>query len=137
MVKAPKAATPKAPKPAKLTKPARPALLDLIVKILDDGKAEDVVELSLIGKNPMTDYMVVASGRSQRHVAALAEQLQAKLKEEGYGANIEGLGACDWVLVDALDAVVHLFRPEVRSFYNLEQMWGEEPTSTPAIARAS
>jgi ribosome-associated protein len=107
--------------------------LDLIVKILDDGKAEDVVELNLIGKNPMTDYMVVASGRSQRHVAALAEQLQAKLKDEGYGANIEGLGACDWVLVDALDAVVHLFRPEVRSFYNLEQMWADEP----AIARAS
>lgn len=118
----------KTTKPAKAprAKPARPPLLDLIVKVLDDAKAEDIVELNLIGKNPMTDYMIVASGRSQRHVAALAEQLAQKLKENGYGANIEGLGASDWVLVDALDAVVHLFRPEVRSFYNLEQMWADD-----------
>jgi ribosome-associated protein len=113
----------KAPAP----KPQRTELLALIHKILDDAKAEDIVELNLIGKNPMTDYMVVASGRSQRHVQALAEQLSQKLKQEGYGANIEGLGAGDWVLVDALDVVVHLFRPEVRSFYDLEQMWKDEP----------
>lgn len=126
---APKATAPKAA-PRKKTpspKPQRPELLKLIVKILDDAKAEDIVELSLIGKNPMTDYMVVASGRSQRHVQALAEQLSQKLKQEGFGANVEGLEAGDWVLVDALDVVVHLFRPEVRSFYDLERMWMDEP----------
>jgi ribosome-associated protein len=133
MIKQPKVGKAPAVKASKTAKPARPELLNLIVKILDDGKAEDVVELNLIGRNPMTDYMVVASGRSQRHVAALAEQLQGKLKEEGFGSNIEGLSACDWVLVDALDVVVHLFRPEVRSFYDIEQMWANEP----AIAQAS
>jgi ribosome-associated protein len=99
---------------------------------LDDAKAEDVVELNLIGKNPLADYMVVASGRSQRHVQALAEQLAQKLKSEGFGANVEGLGAGDWVLVDALDVVVHLFRPEVRSFYDLERMWSDEPAAKAA-----
>jgi ribosome-associated protein len=106
--------------------------MDLIVKTLDDAKAEDIVELSLIGKNPMTDYMVVASGRSNRHVQALAEQLAQKLKAEGYGANVEGLEAGDWVLVDALDAVVHLFRPEVRSFYDLERMWSDDASAQAA-----
>ena len=119
-------------KKAVAPKPQRPAILDLIVKTLDDAKAEDIVELSLIGKNPMTDYMVVASGRSQRHVQALAEQLSQKLKSEGFGANVEGLGAGDWVLVDALDVVVHLFRPEVRTFYDLEQMWMDEPAARAA-----
>lgn len=133
----PKAAPKPAPvkttrKKAVAPKPQRPALLDLIFKTLDDAKAEDVVELNLIGKNPLADYMVVASGRSQRHVQALAEQLAQKLKSEGFGANVEGLGVGDWVLVDALDVVVHLFRPEVRSFYDLERMWSDEPAAKAA-----
>lgn len=130
---APKPVPAKTPrKKAVAPKPQRPALLDLIFKTLDDAKAEDVVELNLIGKNPLADYMVVASGRSQRHVQALAEQLAQKLKSEGFGANVEGLGAGDWVLVDALDVVVHLFRPEVRSFYDLERMWSDEPAAKAA-----
>jgi ribosome-associated protein len=131
--KAPKAV--KAVKPVKAVKakpvpakPARPEILDAILKCLDDGKAEDIQVLDLTGRSPMTDYMVVASGRSQRHVAALAEQLQDRLKHDFLNANIEGLPACDWVLVDALDVVVHLFRPEVRAFYNLEQMWSDAPS---------
>lgn len=91
-----------------------------------------MVELSLIGKNPMTDYMVVANGRSQRHVQSTAELLAQKLRAAGYPANVEGLGAGDWVLVDALDVVVHLFRPEVRAFYNLEQMWLDDPAAKAA-----
>ena len=125
------AKTPPRKKP-QAAKPQRPELLQLIAKILDDAKAEDIVELNLIGKNPMADYMVVASGRSQRHVQALAEQLAQKLKQEGYGANVEGLEAGDWVLVDALDVIVHLFRPEVRAFYDLERMWMDEPSAQAA-----
>ncbi len=116
-------------KKAAAAKPQRPEILTFILKTLDDAKAEDIVELSLIGKNPMTDYMVVASGRSQRHVQSTADLLAKKLKEAGYPANVEGLGAGDWVLVDALDVVIHLFRPEVRSFYDIEQMWRDEPAA--------
>lgn len=115
-------------KKASAPKPQRPEILTFILKTLDDAKAEDVTELSLIGKNPMTDYMVVASGRSQRHVQSTAELLAQKLRAAGFPANVEGLGAGDWVLVDALDVVIHLFRPEVRAFYNLEQMWMDEPS---------
>jgi ribosome-associated protein len=99
-------------------------LLDRITRWLDDAKAENVVSIDLRGKSSIGDHMVIASGRSDRHVGAIAEQIQRKLKEQGYGrVKAEGLEACDWVLIDAGDIIVHVFRPEVREFYNLEKMW--------------
>lgn len=100
------------------------ALLSVVLEVLDDAKAEDVVSIDLKGKSSIGDFMVVASGRSQRHVGAIADQLLRKLKDEGHGrASVEGLPNCDWVLIDNGDIIVHIFRPEVRDFYNLEKMW--------------
>jgi len=94
---------------------------------LDDDKAEDIVTIDLDGKSDIADAMVVASGRSQRHVGAMADKVMRRLKEAGYGrAKVEGATACDWVLIDAGDVIVHLFRPEVRAFYNLERAWSED-----------
>ena len=99
-------------------------LKDHILAILDDAKAEGAVTIDLRGKSPMADFMIVASGRSDRHVGAIAEQIQTKLRGHGFGrVRIEGLARCDWVLIDAGDVIVHVFRPEVRTFYNLEKMW--------------
>lgn len=104
--------------------PASAALLADIVRWLDDAKAEEIVEIPLQGKSSIGDYMVVASGRSDRHVGAIADQLAQKLKAAGHGpVRVEGTKACDWVLIDAGDVIVHVFRPEVREFYNLEKMW--------------
>lgn len=90
--------------------------------------------IDLRGKSPMADTMIVASGRSHRHVGALADHVVRALKEAGYGkARVEGLPHCDWVLIDAGDVVVHLFRPEVRTFYNIEKIWAvDSPHITPA-----
>ena len=109
-------------------------LLDLILASLDDGQAQDIVTIDLAGKASFCDYMVVASGRSQRHVAALATNLEEKLKPVSpRRPSIEGLPQGDWVLVDAGDVVVHLFRPEVRAFYGIEKMWADEaPAPAPA-----
>jgi ribosome-associated protein len=97
----------------------------LVLAQLDDDQAQDLVSIPLAGKSSIADYMVIASGRSTRQVAAMAQKLAEKIKHAGFGsARIEGLPAADWVLIDAGDVVVHLFRPEVRSFYNLERMWG-------------
>jgi len=99
-------------------------LLDLIETSLDDDQAERIVRIDLKGKTEMADYMLVASGRSSRHVAAIADHIVEKLKAAGHGrAKVEGMPICDWVLVDAGDIIVHVFRPEVREFYNLEKMW--------------
>ena len=104
-----------------------PPLLASILESLDDAKAEQVVALDLDGKAALADQMVIASGRSNRHVAAIAEQLVEKLKAGGKAdLKIEGLPHCDWVLVDAGDVIVHIFRPEVRSFYNLEKLWSPD-----------
>lgn len=110
------------------------SLEDLILSRLDDDKAEEVVLIDLRGKSPMADSMIVASGRSHRHVGALADHVMRALKEAGHGkARVEGLPHCDWVLIDAGDVVVHLFRPEVRSFYNIEKIWSvDSPHITPA-----
>ncbi|MGB3808786.1 MAG: ribosome silencing factor [Parvibaculum sp.] len=103
------------------------AMLALVMKSLDDDKAEDIISIDLAGKTPIADYMVVASGRSSRHVAAVADHLLRRLKEEGYGlAQVEGMQQGDWVLIDAGDVVVHVFRPEVREFYRLEKMWAAD-----------
>ena len=99
-------------------------LLEHILKSLDDDKAEEVVKIDLRGKSAMADWMVVASGRSSRQVAAIAEHLTDKLKQEfGRLSKVEGKDAGDWVLIDAGDVIVHVFRPEVREFYQLEKMW--------------
>lgn len=91
---------------------------------LEDDKAEEIVSIDIRGKSTMADYLIVASGRSQRHVGALADHVIKKLKEAGVqDVRVEGLPHCDWVLVDAGDVIVHLFRPEVRSFYGIEKIW--------------
>ncbi|MEQ9519576.1 MAG: ribosome silencing factor [Parvibaculum sp.] len=105
-------------------------LLDLIVKCLDDDKAEDIVSIDLAGKSAIADHMVVASGRSGRHVGALADHVMRHVKEAGFGnARVEGLSQGDWVLIDSGDIIVHIFRPEVRDFYRLEQMWSADVTA--------
>jgi len=106
-----------------LATPERP-MIDVILNSLDDAKAESIVAVDITGKSSLADHMVVASGRSQRHVGAVADQLVNALRDAGYGKpRIEGLPHCDWVLVDAGDVIVHVFRPEVREFYNIEKMW--------------
>ncbi|CAN7501682.1 ribosome silencing factor [Phenylobacterium sp. LjRoot219] len=100
------------------------ALESLILAKLDDDKAQDVIFIDLKGKSAMADGLVVASGRSHRHVGAIADHLLRALKEAGYGrCRVEGLPSCDWVLIDTGDVIVHLFRPEVRAFYNIEKIW--------------
>ncbi len=103
-------------------------VLKLVEKSLDDDKAEDIVVIDLAGKTDIADYMVIANGRSQRQVGTMADHLQQKLKAKGLkGVAAEGVPACDWVLIDAGDVIVHLFRPEVRDFYNLDKMWSDGP----------
>lgn len=107
---------------------------NLILTSLDDNKAQDVVVIDLKDKSSVADCMIVASGRSQRHVGALADHILRALKDAGAGkAKVEGLPHCDWVLIDAGDVIAHIFRPEVRAFYNLEKIWSVEP---PARATA-
>jgi ribosome-associated protein len=106
------------------------AALALILQSLQDDKAEDVVQIDLRGKSTVADHMVVCSGRSTRQVTALAEKLADRLKPlMGRAPRTEGKGQGDWVLVDAGDVIVHIFRPEVREFYQLEKMW-QDPTGT-------
>ena len=108
---------------APVAAPERP-MIDVILDCLDDAKAEEIVAVDITGKSSLADHMVVASGRSQRHVGAVADQVITALREAGYGKpRVEGLPHCDWVLVDAGDVIVHIFRPEVREFYNIEKMW--------------
>lgn len=107
------------------------AVLAAVLASLENAKAEDIVAIDITGKTPIADHMVVCSGRSHRHVGALADILFKDLKDAGFGAaNLEGQQTCDWVLVDAGDVIVHIFRPEVRQFYNLEKMWQIEPART-------
>ena len=101
-------------------------ILELITTSLDDDKAENVLTIPLQGKSAMADYMVVASGTSSRQVAAMAEHIEFKLKQNKVDVlGLEGLRQADWVLIDANDVIVHLFRPEVREFYGLERMWSD------------
>jgi ribosome-associated protein len=122
-----KAAQPKSPDPFELAR--------LVAQQLDDDKAENILNIPLTGKSPMADAMIVASGRSARHVSALADHVSQKLKEAGASqVRVEGLPNADWVLIDAGDVIVHIFRPEVREFYNLERIWAGD---TPSTARAA
>jgi len=114
----------KTAKKAKKADNAAADLADFILDILDTQSAEDIVNLDLRGKSSIADYMLVASGRSNRHVGALADYVLRGLKERGEDKlGSEGLEQCDWVLIDAGDVILHLFRPEVREFYSLEKMW--------------
>ncbi|WP_088348289.1 MULTISPECIES: ribosome silencing factor [Rhodomicrobium] len=124
------------PKSARLGKDQGAAsILTTVLDSLSDAKAEDVVSIDLHGKTSIGDTMVIASGRSQRHVGAIADQLRDKLKADGVGGlRVEGMPHCDWVLIDAGDVIVHIFRPEVRQFYNLEKMWSaDRPTDPVAV----
>lgn len=100
------------------------ALADIVCRSLDDDKAEDISVIDLTGKTSIADSMVIASGRSSRQVGALADHLIRRLKEQGIRPAVEGKANSDWVIVDAGSVIVHIFRPEVRAFYNLEKMWG-------------
>jgi ribosome-associated protein len=112
------------------------ALHQLVLKQLDDDQAQEIVSIPLEGKSSIADHMVIASGRSTRQVASMAQKLAEEIKKAGYGhARVEGLPAADWVLIDAGDVVIHLFRPEVRSFYNLERMWSFEGSETSMLGR--
>ena len=98
----------------------------MLIAKLEDAKAEEIVKIGLNGKSAMADVMIVASGRSNRHVGAIADQLIEALKAQGRRElRVEGMPHCDWVLLDAGEAIVHIFRPEVRSFYNLEKLWSD------------
>jgi ribosome-associated protein len=112
------------------------ALHELVLRSLDDDKALDVVSIPLAGKSNIADHMVIASGRSSRQVASMAQKLSERIKQEmARSVRVEGLPVADWVLIDADDVIVHIFRPEVRSFYNLERMWAfEERAAAPATA---
>jgi len=133
-----KTATKTAPKTARKTSTKAVALkalpdadktLNLILSRLDDMKAEETVTIDLRGKSAFSDYMIVTSGRANRHVGAIAENVAKSLKENGIKSlHIEGLPNCDWVLIDSGDVIVHVFRPEVREFYNLERLWTQGPT---------
>ena len=104
--------------------PAVAELLKLVQASLDDDKAEDIVVIDLVGKTEIADFMVIANGNSQRQVGAMADHLQRKIKASGLkGLATEGQDNCDWVLIDAGDVIVHLFRPEVRDYYSLDKIW--------------
>jgi len=111
--------------------PDAAAATRLILQSLDEDKAEDIVAIDVRGKSSVADMLIVASGRSQRHVGALADHLMRKLKDAGAeNVRVEGMPSCDWVLLDAGDVIVHLFKPDVRAFYNIEKIW----TPAPALA---
>lgn len=115
------------------TEPTSEKLLALVLSTLDDDKAENVVQIDLRGKTEIGDYMVIATGRSTRQVAAMSEKLVDRVKQSfGFTAKVEGKDAGDWVLIDTGDVIVHVFRPEVREFYQLEKMW--QPAGPPTAA---
>jgi ribosome-associated protein len=119
------------PSPASDSAPGADAseTLPQILAALDDAKAEETTVIDLVGKTSLADTMIVTSGRSNRHVGSIADRVVEVLKEKGHtGIRVEGQPHCDWVLIDAGDVIVHVFRPEVRQFYNLEKMWsGDRP----------
>jgi ribosome-associated protein len=110
-------------------------LHQIILKCLEDGQAEEVVSIPLAGKSAIADHMVIASGRSTRQVAALAQRIESEVKQQlRQNVRVEGLATADWVLIDARDVIVHLFRPEVRQFYGLEKMWAFDADGSPMRA---
>jgi len=113
--------------PATAANAPRSSMIDVVLRSLEDAKAEDTVAIDVTGKSSLSDHMVVTTGRSNRHVGAVADQVMRALREAGYDKpRVEGLPHCDWVLVDGGDVIIHIFRPEVREFYNIEKMWQAE-----------
>lgn len=114
-----------------MTRPAG-SLAGLVETALDDAKAEDIQRFDLAGRSSLADHMIVATGRSDRHVGAVAERVLVALKDAGYTkVRSEGMQTCEWVLIDAGDVIVHVFKPEARAFYNLERLWGPERPKEP------
>jgi ribosome-associated protein len=108
--------------------------LNMILSRLDDMKAEETVTIDLRGKSAFSDFMIVTSGRANRHVGAIAENVTKALKENGIkNIHVEGLPNCDWVVIDSGDVIVHVFRPEVREFYNLERLWTQGPSGAKVV----
>jgi ribosome-associated protein len=136
-LRSPKSGAAAPAKPSSKSAPAKtpgdPGLLArLVAAQLEDDKAENILEINLVGKSSLADAMIIASGRSQRHVTALADHVSRKLKEAGVAnVRVEGLPNADWVLIDAGDVLVHIFRPEVRDFYNLERIWSTDAAPPP------
>ena len=119
MAASPKKKPAPAPAPIPETK-----MIDIVLQSLDDAKAEQTVAIDIAGKSSLADFMVVTSGRSNRHVSAVADQVMKAMRDNGFSKpRVEGLPHADWVLVDGGDVIVHIFRPEVREFYNIEKMW--------------
>jgi ribosome-associated protein len=107
--------------------PTAESLSQIIVEGLEDAKAEDIVSIELAGRTTLADLMIIASGRSSVHVGAIADRVVRACRDAGFPSpKIEGMPLCDWVLLDARDAIVHIFRPDVRQFYNLEKMWSAD-----------
>ena len=117
-----KAPAPKKPAAAK----AEHELHALVMKLLDQDKGEDIISINLAGKTAIADYMIIVSGRSSRQVSSMASNLRDRLSAKGIRARVEGQQTGDWVVVDAGDVIVHIFRPEVREFYNLEKLWSSD-----------
>lgn len=114
------------------------ALHQLVMKVLDDDQAVEVVSIPLAGKSTIADHMVIASGRSTRQVASMANKIAETAKAQlGLNVRMEGLAAADWVLIDARDVIVHIFRPEVRQFYALEKMWSFDAEGAPTRAEGA
>lgn len=112
-----------------------PEALNQVLNSLEEAKAEDVISIDITGKTPLADHMIVATGRSNRHVGAIADRIVSDLRDGGHGhPRVEGQPHCDWVLVDAGDVIIHIFRPEVRTFYNLEKMWQADAINGPQLA---
>jgi ribosome-associated protein len=121
----------------KLTPSVAETTLAAVLASLEDSKAEEIIAINIEGKSALADRIVIASGRSHRHVAACAEHLIQALKDNGFGvARIEGMPSADWVLIDQGDIIVHLFRPEVRAFYNIEKMWAMPDEDEAALVQA-
>ena len=115
-------------------KPDADKTLSLVLSRLDDMKAEETITIDLRGKSAYSDYMIITTGRANRHVGAIAENVTKSLKENGVkNIHVEGLPNCDWVLIDSGDVIVHVFRPEVREFYNLERLYTQGPGAAKAI----
>jgi ribosome-associated protein len=127
----PRGSTRRSPDLVSKVRPDADETLRIVLSRLDDMKAENTTTIDLRGESSIADYMVVTSGRSNRHVGAVADRVLEDLREAGLtGLRVEGIPHCDWVLIDAGDVIIHVFRPEVRAFYNLEKMWSHGGAAT-------
>lgn len=127
-----KAKTPAKKATIKKTSNNADAILQIVLKTLEDGKAEDILQIPLEGKSSIADYMIIASGSSSRQVSALADNTAFNLKKAGFVNSLEGKAGGSWVIVDVLDVIVHIFHPDTRAFYALEEIWNTKPKTRPS-----